>query len=242
MVATLGNFATKLLTGSRVGITRVRGTPQVRRDRRADGVPDAAAPPGGGAAHALARRHPARGLRQAARADRGPPARGRRSARRGRARPRRRLGARRGAPPTSSTCSAVDDASAAPVPAETEAIGARLAAGLAARRLVLVSGELGAGKTTLIRGACRELGVTEPVVSPTFTIGRRYRGRVPVSHLDLYRLDEPGGRGPGPARRLPDARRGRLRRVAGGGRAAARRTANRPARRAPPRRAATRVR
>jgi tRNA threonylcarbamoyladenosine biosynthesis protein TsaE len=54
---------------------------------------------------------------------------------------------------------------------------------------VLVSGELGAGKTTLIRGACRELGVTDPVVSPTFTIGRRYRGRVPVSHLDLYRLE-----------------------------------------------------
>jgi tRNA threonylcarbamoyladenosine biosynthesis protein TsaE len=52
----------------------------------------------------------------------------------------------------------------------------------------LVSGELGAGKTTLIRGACRELGVTEAVTSPTFTIGRRYRGRVPVSHLDLYRL------------------------------------------------------
>ena len=64
--------------------------------------------------------------------------------------------------------------------------------------VVLVSGELGAGKTTLVRGACRELGVTEPVVSPTFTIGRRYRGREhPVSHLDLYRLDgldaeEPG--------------------------------------------------
>ena len=49
-------------------------------------------------------------------------------------------------------------------------------------------GELGAGKTTLIRGACRALGVTEPVVSPTFTIGRRYRGQVPISHLDLFRL------------------------------------------------------
>jgi tRNA threonylcarbamoyladenosine biosynthesis protein TsaE len=51
-----------------------------------------------------------------------------------------------------------------------------------------VRGELGAGKTTLIRGACRALGVTEPVVSPTFTIGRRYRGRVPISHLDLFRI------------------------------------------------------
>jgi tRNA threonylcarbamoyladenosine biosynthesis protein TsaE len=54
--------------------------------------------------------------------------------------------------------------------------------------VILVSGELGAGKTTLIRGACRALGVEEPVTSPTFTIGRRYRGRIPVSHLDLYRL------------------------------------------------------
>ncbi len=73
--------------------------------------------------------------------------------------------------------------------AETEAIGARLAAALEPGDVVLVSGELGAGKTTLIKGACRELGVEEPVVSPTFTIGRRYAGRVPVSHLDLFRLD-----------------------------------------------------
>jgi tRNA threonylcarbamoyladenosine biosynthesis protein TsaE len=62
---------------------------------------------------------------------------------------------------------------------------------------VLVGGELGSGKTTLIRGACRELGVTEPVVSPTFTIGRRYRGRVAVSHLDLYRLQSLTGEDPG---------------------------------------------
>jgi tRNA threonylcarbamoyladenosine biosynthesis protein TsaE len=74
-------------------------------------------------------------------------------------------------------------------PAETEALGARIAAGLRPGDVVLVSGELGSGKTTLIRGACRELGVTEPVTSPTFTIGHRYRGRVPVSHLDLYRLE-----------------------------------------------------
>jgi tRNA threonylcarbamoyladenosine biosynthesis protein TsaE len=74
-------------------------------------------------------------------------------------------------------------------PAETEALGARIAAGLRPGDVVVVSGELGSGKTTLIRGACRELGVTEPVTSPTFTIGHRYRGRVPVSHLDLYRLE-----------------------------------------------------
>jgi tRNA threonylcarbamoyladenosine biosynthesis protein TsaE len=82
-------------------------------------------------------------------------------------------------------------------PADTEAIGARLAAGLGPGDVVLVAGELGAGKTTLIRGACRELGVTEPVVSPSFTIGRRYRGRMPVSHLDLYRLEGLAGEDPG---------------------------------------------
>jgi tRNA threonylcarbamoyladenosine biosynthesis protein TsaE len=72
--------------------------------------------------------------------------------------------------------------------AETEAVGAKLAARLAPGDVVVVSGELGAGKTTLIRGACRGLGVEGPVTSPTFTIGRRYMGRLPISHLDLYRL------------------------------------------------------
>jgi tRNA threonylcarbamoyladenosine biosynthesis protein TsaE len=73
--------------------------------------------------------------------------------------------------------------------AETEALGARIAAGLEPGALVVVSGDLGAGKTTLVRGACRALGVEEPVTSPTFTIGQRYRGAgVTVSHLDLYRL------------------------------------------------------
>jgi tRNA threonylcarbamoyladenosine biosynthesis protein TsaE len=54
--------------------------------------------------------------------------------------------------------------------------------------VVTVSGELGSGKTTFVRGACRALGVTGPVTSPTYTIGHRYQGRVPVSHLDLYRF------------------------------------------------------
>jgi tRNA threonylcarbamoyladenosine biosynthesis protein TsaE len=72
--------------------------------------------------------------------------------------------------------------------AETEAAGARIAARLGPGDVVVVSGELGAGKTTLIRGACRALGVEGPVTSPTFTIGQRYAGRLPVSHLDLYRL------------------------------------------------------
>lgn len=75
---------------------------------------------------------------------------------------------------------------------ETEALGARLAVRLGPGDLVLVRGELGAGKTTLIRGASRALGVTDNVTSPTFTIGKRYAGRVPVSHLDLYRLHPRG--------------------------------------------------
>jgi tRNA threonylcarbamoyladenosine biosynthesis protein TsaE len=73
---------------------------------------------------------------------------------------------------------------------QTEALGAKLAGELAPGDIVLVSGELGAGKTTLIRGACRGLGVEGPVTSPTFTIGHVYGGRVPVCHLDLYRLAE----------------------------------------------------
>lgn len=73
---------------------------------------------------------------------------------------------------------------------ETEALGARIAARLQPGDLVLLSGDLGSGKTTLIRGACRALGITGPVTSPTFTIGQRYEGgRMPVSHLDLYRLE-----------------------------------------------------
>ena len=71
---------------------------------------------------------------------------------------------------------------------ETEALGARLAANLHAGDVVAVTGELGAGKTTFVRGACRELGVDGPVSSPTFTIGHRYDAPVPVAHLDLYRV------------------------------------------------------
>jgi tRNA threonylcarbamoyladenosine biosynthesis protein TsaE len=81
--------------------------------------------------------------------------------------------------------------------AETEAAGAEVAADLRPGDVVVVTGELGAGKTTLVRGALRALGIEEPVTSPTFTIGRRYRGRVPVSHLDLYRLESLEGEDPG---------------------------------------------
>jgi len=70
---------------------------------------------------------------------------------------------------------------------ETERVAARLAKRLAPGDVVYVCGELGAGKTTFVRGAVHALGVTGPVTRPTYTIGNRYDG---VSHLDLYRFDE----------------------------------------------------
>src|SRR5215470_3104916 len=74
-------------------------------------------------------------------------------------------------------------------PEETEALAAELAAQLVPGDVVTVSGELGSGKTTFVRGACAALGVRERVTSPTFTIGHRYHGsRGEVSHLDLYRF------------------------------------------------------
>ena len=72
-------------------------------------------------------------------------------------------------------------------PEDTERAGAALAAALAPGDVVLVSGELGAGKTTFVRGAARALGVTEPVTSPTFVVGHLYEAGV-RRHLDLYRL------------------------------------------------------
>lgn len=72
---------------------------------------------------------------------------------------------------------------------ETEALGARIAAHLKAGDVVLVHGEMGAGKTTLVRGVARALGVSTAVTSPTFSIGHRYPGReISVCHLDLYRI------------------------------------------------------
>ena len=73
-------------------------------------------------------------------------------------------------------------------PEETQALAARLAVALVPGDVVTVSGELGAGKTTFVRGAAQALGVTDRVTSPTFTVGHRYDGRVRVAHLDLYRF------------------------------------------------------
>ena len=79
---------------------------------------------------------------------------------------------------------------------ETEAAGAELAARLGPGDVVLVSGELGTGKTTFVRGAARALGVKVPVTSPTFTIGQVLAGRPDVAHLDLYRLGSLAGEDP----------------------------------------------
>jgi tRNA threonylcarbamoyladenosine biosynthesis protein TsaE len=81
-------------------------------------------------------------------------------------------------------------------PSQTEALAAKLATKLAAGDVVLVEGELGAGKTTFVRGACRALGVGGVITSPTFTIGQRYPATVPISHLDLYRVADLGGEDP----------------------------------------------
>ena len=227
VVCTLGNFATKLLSGSPVGITKVRGTPQVHEL-------------GGRTVFLLPLLHPAAALRTPAMKETlrddlatvpgllsGTGARSgaeRRGDRRRRTRGRRRahdLAAARRRP--ARHVRLTWSGSRATPRRRPKAVGRPRRRAPAPGDVVVVSGEVGAGKTTLIRGACRALGIEEPVTSPTFTIGQRYGGgRLPVSHLDLYRLREPRGRGPGPARRLPRPRRRRLRRVAGGGGRAAR--------------------
>jgi tRNA threonylcarbamoyladenosine biosynthesis protein TsaE len=81
-------------------------------------------------------------------------------------------------------------------PRETEAAGAELARRLMPGDVVLVSGELGSGKTTFVRGACRALGVTGPVTSPTFTLGQVLGESPEIAHLDLYRLGSLAGEDP----------------------------------------------
>jgi tRNA threonylcarbamoyladenosine biosynthesis protein TsaE len=72
---------------------------------------------------------------------------------------------------------------------DTRALGARLASVLRPGDVVVLTGDLGAGKTVLAKGIAAGLGVSEPVVSPTFTIVREYEGDIPLQHLDVYRLD-----------------------------------------------------
>ncbi|MDI6739070.1 MAG: tRNA (adenosine(37)-N6)-threonylcarbamoyltransferase complex ATPase subunit type 1 TsaE [Candidatus Edwardsbacteria bacterium] len=73
-------------------------------------------------------------------------------------------------------------------PEETQAIGRRLSAFLAAGDVVCLWGDLGAGKTCLVQGICRGLEVRESVVSPSFTLINEYSGKYPVAHIDFYRL------------------------------------------------------
>ena len=72
---------------------------------------------------------------------------------------------------------------------DTRAVGEAIAELLRPRDAVILTGELGAGKTTLVQGVARGLGIDGPVVSPTFTLIREYHGRLDVAHVDVYRLD-----------------------------------------------------
>jgi tRNA threonylcarbamoyladenosine biosynthesis protein TsaE len=74
-------------------------------------------------------------------------------------------------------------------PDATRAVAAALGELLVAGDLVLLVGDLGAGKTAFVQGLARGLGVEEPVTSPTFTIVQEYAGRLPLAHVDVYRLD-----------------------------------------------------
>jgi tRNA threonylcarbamoyladenosine biosynthesis protein TsaE len=73
--------------------------------------------------------------------------------------------------------------------AETRALAAEIGATLRRGDVVVLNGELGAGKTTFVKGLADGLGVVDAVTSPTFTIVQHYEGRVPVAHVDVYRLD-----------------------------------------------------
>jgi tRNA threonylcarbamoyladenosine biosynthesis protein TsaE len=75
---------------------------------------------------------------------------------------------------------------------ETRALGRTIGDALGPGDLVLVSGDLGVGKTVFIQGIAEALGVTDPVTSPTFTLMHIYRGRVPLVHVDVYRLERTG--------------------------------------------------
>lgn len=72
---------------------------------------------------------------------------------------------------------------------DMRALGAAFAELLRPRDAVILTGELGAGKTTLVQGIARGLDVTDQVVSPTFTLVREYHGRLEVAHVDVYRLE-----------------------------------------------------
>ena len=71
----------------------------------------------------------------------------------------------------------------------TREVGRALASMLEPRDTVVLTGDLGAGKTTLVQGIGRGLGVEDHVASPTFTLVREYTGRLDIAHVDVYRLE-----------------------------------------------------
>ncbi len=75
-------------------------------------------------------------------------------------------------------------------PEETKRVAATVAEQAEAGDLIVLAGELGAGKTAFVQGFGAALGVTERITSPTFTIAQRYQGDVPIHHLDVYRLEQ----------------------------------------------------
>jgi tRNA threonylcarbamoyladenosine biosynthesis protein TsaE len=77
----------------------------------------------------------------------------------------------------------------AETPSDTAAVGEALAPLFLARDVVVLTGELGAGKTTFVQGVAAGLGIEDPVVSPTFTLIKEYTGRLDVAHVDVYRLE-----------------------------------------------------
>ena len=91
---------------------------------------------------------------------------------------------------------------------ETERLAGRFAEQLSPGDVVFLQGEVGSGKTTFVRGACRAIGVRQPVTSPSFTLAQRYEdGRIPVSHLDFQRL---GGSAEDPGLFAEEASPGRI--------------------------------
>jgi DNA polymerase len=161
VVVTLGNFATRLLSGSATGITRIHGRAQVRDL-------------GSGEVLLFPTFHPAAALRSTGkfellRAD---------------------LAALPGLLAGDLPAAPTGEHLVSGSPGDTVEIAARVSAGLEPGDVVLLTGPVGAGKSTFARAAMKALGVEGPIPSPTFTIGRLYNGRggLPVSHLDLYRI------------------------------------------------------
>jgi len=76
-----------------------------------------------------------------------------------------------------------------PTAEDTREVGEALSASLRARDAVVLTGELGAGKTTFVQGVARGLGIEDQVSSPTFTLVKEYRGILDIAHVDVYRLE-----------------------------------------------------